>query len=183
MNSSNAWNIIPTKVWRPVSLKKEYFHVGFYLFGCEKHFSSTIFEVTLFKVLFFSTNIAVFLTVISSRRMFFIWPKQNASCWLRLASGAFAVTFVLPKEKIFCFLFNLNIPPSTLFLGLPNWKVLYFQRFSFKTSELLLYLAEALMGSQGEYSRPGIFLIKLSKIHWPKCHLTANDSININNSL
>lgn len=94
--------------------------------------------LTLFRVIFFfSTNIPVFLTVISRGRMHFIWPKQNASCWLRMASGGFAVTFVLPKEKIFRFLFNLNIPPPILFIGLPNGKVFYFQRSSFKTSAFI----------------------------------------------
>lgn len=117
--------------------KNKSFPVVFYLFGKEKHFASTIFEVTLLKVIFFSTNIPVFLTVISRGRMYFIWPKQNASCWLRMTSGGFAVTFVLPEDKIFSFLFNLNIPPLILFIGLPNWEVLYFQRSSFKTSDFI----------------------------------------------
>lgn len=139
MNSPDAWNIISAKVWRLGFFKK--LNLSMLVFICltmnEKHFASTIFEVTLFKVIFFSPDILVFLTVISRGRMYFIWPKQNASCWLRMASGGFAVTFVLSKEKIFCFLFNLNIPPPILFTGLPNWKVLYFQRSSFKSSDFI----------------------------------------------
>lgn len=109
----------------------------FFLLSIERNFAPTIFEVTFYKIIFVSTNTPVFLMAVCKGRMYFIWPKQNASCWLRMASGGFAVTFVLPKDKIFCFLFNLDIPPPILFIFLPNSKVLYFQRSCFKTSDFL----------------------------------------------
>lgn len=142
MNSSDAWNMFQPKyrdlgcfllLFNPFWL---FFVIGFSL-ASTRILLLQFFEVTFFKVLFFSTDIPVFLTAVSRRRMHFICPKQNASCWLRMASGAFAVTFVLPTDKIFCFLFNLNIPPPILFISLPNWKVLYFQRSSFKTDDFI----------------------------------------------
>lgn len=142
MNSSDAWNMFQPK-YRDVGCFLSLFN-PFWVFCCywlflgiNKNFASTIFRSNIFEVLFFSTDIPVFLTAISRRRMHFICPKQNASCWLRMASGAFAVTFVLPTDKIFCFLFNLNIPPPILFISLPNWEVLYFQRSGFKTSDFI----------------------------------------------
>lgn len=131
MHSSDTWNIVFANAWR--LFLKSILSCCFFLLSIERNFARTIFEVTFYKIIFFSTNIPVFLMAICKGRMYFIWPKQNASCWLRMASGGLAVTFVLPKDKIFCFLFNLNIPPLILFICLPNWKVLYFQRSNFKT--------------------------------------------------
>lgn len=157
VNSSGSGNIIPATGWRFSCFQWPF--PCWLLFVWWLLFASTLSEVPLLKVLFFSTSIPVFLTGISRGR---IWPNQNVSCWLRMASGGLQSLLFCLKRKYFAFCSTWTFQHQSFALTCHTVKVLSLQRSSFKPSDFT-EVTPVPRRSFGPLSRPGNFLVKLSK--------------------